>query len=260
MEKNLIHPPKLLILLLVISFVYFCSDGITDVDDEIYGLTGSVLDTLGNTISGVEIFCLYYSNIIPEPVEKSLNIKVLNKSSYFDFELFQNFPNPFSSSTFIRYSLPQKCQIALKLNRKNSKEYIYSYNTELPNGYYQQFFNSIVDSLQMANGIYVCEFEAIGEDETKYNATKEIFVISDRGRANAKTNETGQFIFNFEDVFSGDSVTVNLYDSEYYMYTRHLTNKVNLLFKKKGYQSKIVTFELYSRLLLTQDVVLYKGE
>jgi hypothetical protein len=260
MRKNIIKISKILFFLLVLFFVYFCSDRITDADEEIYGLTGHVVDTLGNPINGVDVFCLYYSYSVPKSVQKLSESNSLNKNSDFDFELFQNYPNPFSSSTYIRYSLPQKCQVELRISQKNGKQNVYIYNNELLNGYYQQFLGNIVDNLQLENGIYIFNLEAIGEDQTEYIAQKEIFVISDRGKANAKTNENGKFTFNFEDAFVSDSVVVNLYDSGYYMYTSYLTSKVNLLFKKSGYQSKLLTVELYPNILLTQDVVMFKGE
>lgn len=259
--KKKLYVTFISLLLLSISYIFtFCTDGITGVEAIDSGLTGKVVDTFGNPINGVEVFCLYYSYQIPINPQGLLKNNSVEKMNDLYFELLQNYPNPFSSSTYIRYSLPQKCQIELQIIHKKSNRKVYSYSEELEYGYYQQYLKSIVDSLNLKNGIYTFTIKATGEDGTKYESQKELVVISDIGKPNAETVENGEFIFDFEDAFVGDSIVINKYDSEYYLYTEYLTSNVHLLFKKSGYQSEYITIELYSNVLLTHDIVMVEDE
>ena len=238
----------------------FCSDNITDVITIDSGLTGQVIDRLGNPISDIEIFCYYNFPPVPTSVLELNNTKRLKKESSFNFELFQNFPNPFSSSTYIRYSLPQKCKIELKITHKKDGNTVYTYSDELEYGYYQQYLKSIVDSLNIENGIYLCSLSAVGKDGTKYKSQIELMIVSSVGKPNAITNESGEFIFDFEDAFIGDSCIVNQYDSGQHGYTKYIENNITLLFKKSGYQPKFLQVELYPELLFTQDVIMMEDK
>lgn len=249
----------MMIIIISTSFIFtFCDDGITNVEIIDSGLKGHVFDTKGNPIRDVEIFCLYNNRYFPQPAQTLLKNTLLNNKKDFNFELFQNYPNPFSSSTYIRYSLPQKCKVEIKITRKNNIKPIYSYSSDLPYGYYQHYLNSIVDSLKLENGLYVYNIKAIGEDNTEYNATKEMMVIASEGKGNAsaKTTGDGEFNFDFEDAFIGDSVIVNIYDDYYSANVQYLTNTVNFVFVKPGYGNKYLTIELYPDFLLVNDIVL----
>jgi len=201
--RNKLNKIFLLTAFLSVSYFFtFCNDGITNVEVIDSGLTGHVVDTLGNPIGDVKIFCLYNFSYIPLPSRSMLNKDILNKKNDFDFELFQNYPNPFSSSTYIRYSLPQNCTVEIKIRRKNSDKIIYSYSRDLLYGYYQHYLNSIVDSLSLENGLYIYNLKAIGEDNSEYFAEKEMMVLSTEGGVSAKTKDNGEFSFDFNNIFA----------------------------------------------------------
>jgi hypothetical protein len=250
----------LLSVILISYFFTFCDDGITNVEIPNSGLTGRVVDSLGKPINDVEIFCFYNFNYIPLLSQTMFKGNLVNKKKDFNFELFQNYPNPFSSSTYIRYSLPQKCTIEITIRRKNINENLYSYSRELSYGYYQQYLNSIVDSLNLENGLYIYTLKAIGEDNSEYSAEKEMMVLSTEGKTSAKTNYNGEFNFDYDKLFVGDSVAINNYDNNYSIYTHYLTNTVNFIFIKPGYKDKYLTKELYPNILLTHDIVLFEED
>ncbi|MCF6269117.1 MAG: hypothetical protein L3J41_05355 [Melioribacteraceae bacterium] len=259
--RNKLYKVFLAVILISISYFFiFCDDGITNVEVIDSGLIGRVFDTTGNPISDVEIFCLYNLSYLPIPPLTMPKINLLNEKNEFDFELFQNYPNPFFSSTYIRYSLPQKCTVEIIIRYKNSNRNVYSFTRELPYGYYQHYLNSIVDSLNLENGLYIYNLKAIGEDNSVYNAEKEMMVISTEGEASAKTNNYGVFNFDFNKALVGDSVIVKSYDNNSYMRTKYLTNTVNFLFVKPGYKLKYLRKELFQDVLLTHDVVLLEED
>lgn len=72
------------------------------------------------------------------------------------FELFQNFPNPFNPTTTIRYQIPEKSHVKLKIYDLLGKEVATLVNQEQEAGEYHKNFN---DS-DLPSGIYVYSISA----------------------------------------------------------------------------------------------------
>jgi len=81
-----------------------------------------------------------------------------------------------------------------------------------------------------------------------------MFVVSDKGNPNSLSDSKGQYRFDYNQIFNGDSV-VKQYENGY-NYKLYLTNTVNILFEKEGYFPKIIQKTLYPNFILDQDVVL----
>jgi hypothetical protein len=217
------------------------------------------MDSTGSPIEGAHIFCLYHFTYIPqEPVHLAKLIELLNQETVFDFELFQNFPNPISNSTFLRFSLPQECEIMLTIQEKHSSNIVYQHNDVLPYGLYQMYLENLVDSLNLMNGVYVYSLQAEGKDGTQYSSQRELMIIGNMGEPNAISTANGEYFFEYGQAFVGDSVVVNPTGDPYYMNNIVLNNTVNFVVEKEGYISKIFNVDLYPAILLRSDIVLLK--
>lgn len=73
-----------------------------------------------------------------------------------DFELYQNFPNPFNPSTRIAFSLPLNSQVSLKIYDMLGKEVAVLVNKEMTAGIHEINF----DASQLSSGIYFYKIEA----------------------------------------------------------------------------------------------------
>ncbi|MCW8809784.1 MAG: T9SS type A sorting domain-containing protein [Ignavibacteriaceae bacterium] len=80
-----------------------------------------------------------------------------------DFALFQNYPNPFNPITKIRYELPERSFVIIKVYDVLGKEITTLVNDEKPNGNYEVEFNGN----GLASGIYYYRITAGDFSQTK---------------------------------------------------------------------------------------------
>lgn len=256
-DKQSYNIVKLIFFSILIIVIFSCSDVVDPYDYQIKsGVKGVVRDTFGNELSDVAVFCLYYSPSIPYSNYDGASLLKIADTKNFEFNLEQNLPNPFSNSTFIRFSLPDTALVKINMVNKLSKKSVYQYSEELLPGYYQHFLEKIVDKFQLLNGIYNYELTALCNNGKYYSDNKTLLIISDRGSTNSRTGKDGEYSFDYRSCSDGDSVIIRPDDS--YSYKLNLTNSVYLLFEKKGYYHKVIHFELYSNIILYHDVVMTK--
>jgi poly(beta-D-mannuronate) lyase len=72
------------------------------------------------------------------------------KTGNVNFRLMQNYPNPFNPATTLRYSIPQRGNVSLKVFNSLGKEVKELVNQEQPQGTYQIRF----DASALASGVY----------------------------------------------------------------------------------------------------------
>lgn len=86
-----------------------------------------------------------------------------------EFELFQNFPNPFNSFTIIDYSLPEKSFVNISLYDVRGEKVLVLVNEEKESGIYSIKFN--FDKL--ATGVYLYRMTT----SSGYNASKKLILL-----------------------------------------------------------------------------------
>jgi hypothetical protein len=94
-----------------------------------------------------------------------INITVVDKeiAMPLDFKLEQNFPNPFNSSSVIKYSIPKLSHISLKIFNTLGEEIIILVNEEKPAGSYELTFNAAT----LPSAVYFYRIQAGSFVETK---------------------------------------------------------------------------------------------
>lgn len=222
-----------------------------------FGLAGTVVDSSGKRLDSVSVYCLYYSPSIPLNAMGSMRLARISEVDTFAFGLYQNFPNPFSHSTFTRFSLPRDAAITLTIKDQLDGSTRYTYMDTLLQGLYQLYLFRLVDSLQLRNGSYTCTLAAAA-GSVRYNATMEMFVISDSGTPSVISSANGHYLFDYAHAFVGDSL-IWTYDGTY-GYTIHLTNNIFLFFRRNGYRPEILGATLFPGILLQRDVVLIRED
>ena len=80
-----------------------------------------------------------------------------------EFALSQNYPNPFNPNTTIKYGLPERSFVELKVYDILGREVTTMVNEELDTGFYEIDFNAS----QLASGIYLYQLKAGSFIETK---------------------------------------------------------------------------------------------
>ncbi|HKB86637.1 MAG TPA: T9SS type A sorting domain-containing protein [Ignavibacteriaceae bacterium] len=75
-----------------------------------------------------------------------------------DFYLYQNYPNPFNPETTIKFSVPSKSYVSLKIYNILGKQVAELINNEKQEGIYSVNFNS--SDYGLSTGVYFCELES----------------------------------------------------------------------------------------------------
>jgi Secretion system C-terminal sorting domain len=101
------------------------------------------------------------------------NIVNLGKSLPLNFELSQNFPNPFNPSTKISFSLPVNSNVSLDIYNLVGEKVMTVLNGELEAGNHDYDINGS----RLASGIYVYRLTAIGENGTNFTSSKKMTLL-----------------------------------------------------------------------------------
>ncbi|HSD64632.1 MAG TPA: T9SS type A sorting domain-containing protein, partial [Ignavibacteriaceae bacterium] len=86
------------------------------------------------------------------------------------FHLFQNYPNPFNPETTIRFSIPSKTFISLKVYNILGKEVAELLNEVKSKGMYEVVFNS--NDYKLPSGVYFYRLES-----GNYTATRKLLLL-----------------------------------------------------------------------------------
>lgn len=90
-----------------------------------------------------------------------------------EFELFQNFPNPFNPSTKITFALPVEANIQIKLFNSLGEEIFEISHSQFTSGVHEVEFNAS----ELASGNYIYKIQATGIDGRTFSSTKKMSLI-----------------------------------------------------------------------------------
>jgi hypothetical protein len=96
------------------------------------------------------------ANLSPTSVDENQSVPKV-------FQLSQNYPNPFNPSTTIRYGLPQRAQVSLKVYNTLGQLVTTLVNVEQGAGYHEVKF----DGSNLASGVYFYRLQAETYVETR---------------------------------------------------------------------------------------------
>jgi hypothetical protein len=110
---------------------------------------------------------LYYEDIIVS-VEDDLTIPA-------SFKLEQNYPNPFNPTTIIRFGVPERSNVVLKIYDILGSEVATLVNEEIDAGWYERSFNAV----SLSSGVYIYRLEAVStaEQSEKFINIKKMLLI-----------------------------------------------------------------------------------
>lgn len=79
------------------------------------------------------------------------------------YQLEQNYPNPFNPATIIKYGVPERCNVSVKIYDILGSEVLTLVNKEMDAGWYETNFNAA----GFSSGIYIYRMQAGSYQNTK---------------------------------------------------------------------------------------------
>lgn len=111
---------KIIFVAAISALLISCNESTTEATLTTYNITGNVQDSNGNPLDDVDVYFVYHFDDLPS--EGSSNIE--NADS-----LYQNYPNPFSDTTIIKFKTYRSIRYEVKL-----LDYYYSSSSILRQG------------------------------------------------------------------------------------------------------------------------------
>jgi len=110
---------------------------------------------------------MYYEDVIVT-VEDDLTIPA-------SFKLEQNYPNPFNPTTIIRFGVPERSNVVLKIYDILGSEVATLVSEEMDAGWYERNF----DAIGLSSGVYIYRLEAVStaEQSEKFISIKKMLLI-----------------------------------------------------------------------------------
>ena len=96
---------------------------------------------------------LYYEDVIVT-VEDDLTMPAT-------FKLEQNYPNPFNPTTIIKFGVPERSNVVLKIYDILGSEVATLVSEEMDAGWYERSFNAV----SLSSGVYIYRLEAVSTSE-----------------------------------------------------------------------------------------------
>jgi len=166
-DQDMKHLKMNLVLVLLVNCLFIVhANAQYALPDYAFGNGGGIISGSGNHIAGIlgqsaigitsntenRISSGFWKMVGNEPTGLE------NITENHGFGLDQNFPNPFSLSTIIRYTLPRSSSVAIKLFDLQGREIITLIDAKLPQGEHTVRFNAN----GISAGVYMYRLESNG--------------------------------------------------------------------------------------------------
>lgn len=117
----------------------------------IFSAGESVIGKCSNAsyIGAMGFWSVYQSDILTSVEEEEETIPTV-------FKLEQNYPNPFNPSTKIKFAVPEKSNVLIKVYDILGNELLTIVNEEMNAGWYEKDFNAV----GLSSGVYLFRMEA----------------------------------------------------------------------------------------------------
>lgn len=115
---------------------------------------GHMTNTNYNLKSG--FWTEYYQSVIVDVEEEESLLPII-------YDLDQNYPNPFNPATIIRFALPERTRVVIKIYDILGAEVITLVNEELDAGWYEKAFIPAA----LSTGVYIYRMQTDGYVNTK---------------------------------------------------------------------------------------------
>jgi hypothetical protein len=137
--------------------------------------------SLGGTSEGKVFYKLRAKDYLPNysayTGEVIYNYSGINKifinNSPESFELLDNYPNPFNPSTTIRFSIPDKSFVTLKVYDMLGREVAELINDELETGNFEKTF----EANNFSSGVYIYRITAMKEGKILFSESKQMLLV-----------------------------------------------------------------------------------
>lgn len=152
------------------KLIAFVSDRIGTGNFQIFIMNadGSNVNQLTNTPATVTAI-----NPSWRPRQATIINDKIEKNTPKDFIVFQNFPNPFNSSTHINFVVPFEGEVKIVLYNSIGKEIVTFFRQIQPAGKYEINF----DATDLASGVYFYSITAESAERKTYTITKKMLLL-----------------------------------------------------------------------------------
>lgn len=93
------------------------------------------------------------------------------------YELSNNYPNPFNPSTKIKFAIPVEADVNISVFNILGQKVTEIINEELPAGNHQINWNSEENGKRLSSGMYIYRIKAVGKDGSLFNSSKKMLLL-----------------------------------------------------------------------------------
>ncbi len=226
---------KIIILFAASIFLLSCNDSTTEVAVTPYNISGNVTDLNGNPLDDVDVYFVYHFNELPaNELPETINADTL----------YQNYPNPFSDFTNIRFETYRSIRYEVKfINYFNPSSSIVLQGTSAP-GVVETPLGNFNDH---PNGIYRLAIRYIVDLTTRFNSKISIFINRTQPNelVNAKPNikaVNGKFNVNLPELFLQKIINFTVDSTK--VIPKQVSGLMTFVLMKDGYKTLQVDYNI----------------
>lgn len=247
-------------LLLSLS-VFTCSDNSTKPDDLSPGIYGTVKDANGGLASDVGVQLIFPLATYGEVMQSRSGPRVIFASQGLpvEYQLEQNFPNPFNPSTIIGFSLPEDNRVTLSIYDMNGKLTKKRIDENLRAGMFRVVWDGTNDAgANVTNGLYTYRLQA-GDFEAEKTMLLDMLDPASIRQHNslplATSDENGEFQLSYSQIPFGRIVYITD-ETGPEVLGQFTISTVSLVLLKEGYQPLVQSLESDTTKAVTFDFTL----